>query len=619
MALKTPRASLLAILFLAVLMLSLTPPAVSAQSSTNEMSVDGKMTLSGLTSLGGSGSAEITFTGDAAIALRSHIFTRFDQSADQSLNGRETSYFLSNVSSRLVGKIYWGIAIDSATNFTLKSDSYLESHSRGLLNSRWDDRGLISFDISFTGKGMEESRTIEAAQDAYDTFAVAVSEATTDPASGSAGYRFNGTFSVSQQVTTFAVGSFTTPALSAGRMISARDPFGEVIWYSFQGTAGPTLEISDSLTYENFSWVESQQISFIVLVLGLVLLLRMPGRKFDKFEKLHPRKFRKYARPLTSVKISSVVVAAVLVVLYALPTAFSFLSRNALFYAAYLYILVPVALIGEHLFSKSLYDKAALSIPDESIIEVKQAVSQPEEGEGEILCKICYKPIDVGLDLFQCDCGMTMHVECAEKIQNCPSCGEALFKQRTRSIQCRACGESFIYSGLEDPYSIQCTKCGAFQEDIKAGKNYLIAGDDPRNAFMMIRSMFLSGRPTMILTTEFQGKIRSDYDLRDVSIKRFSDSTADIDNVSPKDLEGDSMEIVSTFLMTTKAAGVMLDGVAGLIDMNGFDKVLAFVKRLNDLSAIHGSTIILAVNKNSMPEDQYKKLSDEFDEVHDYQ
>jgi hypothetical protein len=349
------------------------------------------------------------------------------------------------------------------------------------------------------------------------------------------------------------------------------------------------------------------------------MILRMPGKNFDKYAKLHPRKFRRYAKPLMSVRVSAYVLATVLVVLYLFPYLFSFISKSAMIYAAYLYLLVPVAIVGEYFFSKAMYNKAAISIPDESIIEVKQALIMPEEGEGEILCKVCYKPIEAGLEIFQCNCGFTMHVECAEKVQTCPSCGEMLFPQRTRSIQCRACGETFLYSGSEDPYSIQCVKCGAFQEEIKGGKNYLVVDEDPRNAFMMIRAMSLSERPAMCLTIQFPGKIRSEYDLGNVQIKWLSESSTDIDNVNPKNLDGDSMELVSTFLMTTKEAGVLLDGIESLIEMNGFDKVLAFVKRLNDLAAIHGSTIILSINKKVVPQEQFKSISDEFDEIHDYQ
>jgi len=317
--------------------------------------------------------------------------------------------------------------------------------------------------------------------------------------------------------------------------------------------------------------------------------------------------------------MSAYILAAVCSVLYLFPYIFSFTSRDALFYSAYLYAVIPAAFITEWMFSKFMYDRAALEIPEESIIEVKQAVVQPSEGEGEILCKVCYRPIEAGLEMFQCSCGLTMHVDCAQKAQNCPSCGQPLVQLRTRSLQCRACGETFLHSGDEDAYSIQCTKCGAFQDEVKPSKNYLIVDSDPRNAFMMIRAMGLSNKPAMCLTTSFPGKIRSDYDLKDVAIKWFSDSVTDIDNVNPKDLDVDAMETVSTFLMTTKGAGVLVDGIDSLIEQNGFDKVLSFIKKINDLAATHGSTIILAVDKTKLTHDQFKALSDAFDEAHDYQ
>jgi hypothetical protein len=349
------------------------------------------------------------------------------------------------------------------------------------------------------------------------------------------------------------------------------------------------------------------------------LILRIPGRRFDKYEKLHPRKFRKYAKPLLSVSASSYALVAVLAILYLFPFLFSRASSEFMLYTAYLYVIVPAAFVGEMLFSRMMYDKAAASIPEESVIEVKRAILEPTEEEGEIFCKICYRPIEAGLELLECSCGARMHASCAESAQTCPSCGQALVQIQTRSVQCRSCGETFLHSGEGDVYTIQCSKCGAFQEEIKPGRNYLIVDEDARNAFMMVKAMAVQERPAMCATTSFPGKVRSDYDLHDVPIRWFSDSTTDIDNINPKDLEGDALEALSTFLMTTRNAGVLVDGVDTLIEQNGFNKVLAFIKKLNDLAAIHSSTIILYVNKKLLTPEQYKSISDEFDEAHDFQ
>jgi len=601
-----------AALFVASIVLSLllNVPGGMAQGGPGEMRVKSDVSITGATSLDGSGSVEVSFTGEAAESLRLLIMNKFD-SGNQILDAEEVKEFMQGISYAIVGRIFWGMKIDTATDFSTKSDEYIVEHSEGLVSTNLASTSPISFTVGFEGSGSGSTKDILLAQGAFDTFGYAVSNAS--------GYDYQGTFVVQAKATNYGFCSLTTPQVDAGKLTAVRFPWGEILWYNFRGVAGGGLVTSERITYESFSVMESQLIGFIVLFIGCLLILRFPGKRFDKYEKLHPRKFRKYAKPLLVVRLSAYILTAVLIILYLFPYLFSFVSPDALLYSAYLYFIVPAAVILEMFFSRIIYDKASLSIPEESVIEVKQAVVEPAEGEGEMLCKICYMPIEAGLDLFQCSCGLTMHVGCAEKAQNCPACGEPVVQLRTRSIQCRACGETFLYSGDEDAYSIQCSKCGAFQEDIKSGKNYLVVDSNPRNAFMMIRAMGLSNRPAMCLTTSFPGKVRSDYNLTDVAIKWFSDSTTDIDNLNPKDLEVDAMETVSTFLMTTKEAGVLVDGLETLIELNGFDKVLAFIKKINDLASTHGSTILLSLDKTKVTPEQYRAISAEFSEIHEYQ
>jgi hypothetical protein len=586
-------------------------PAVEAQGDpANAFCLETNMTISGVLALEGKGTATITFTGATASPFRNDVLMVVPDDGQGVLSSNEIRIFLTTVSSFLLGKSYWGITIDSVEDFASASDAQILAHTSGLVDTDRNTKDVdASFSFGFSGSGEATSKMIPVAQGAADAFAVALRQAMPE-------FEYNGTFIVKQRVSTLGVASYTGPALTEGTLKAVRHPFGAVTWYTYVGPLESGTTANDTIAFESFSILENQQIAFVVLLVGGLMIARMPTKFFDKFEKLHPRKFRKYAKPLLSVKLFAIALIVVLAVLYLLPYL---LSPRAPIYSAFLYLLVPIAVVGQHFLSKKMYDKAAIDIPDESIIEVKQAMIQPEEGEGEMYCKVCYRPIEAGLELFQCSCGARMHMDCAEKAQTCPACSQPLFPERTRSIECRACGETFLYSGSEDPYSIQCTKCGAFQEDVKPGKNYLVVDAEPENAFMMLRAMGLSERPTLIMTTQFPGKIRSDYDLVDVQIKCFSDASTDIDNIDPKNLEADAMEVVSTFLMTTRNAGVLVDGIETLSEMNGFDKVMAFVKKLNDLARTHGSTIILSANKKLLTESQFKALSEAFDEVHDFQ
>jgi hypothetical protein len=577
------------------------------------MHVSASMTLTGLTDLGASGTAAFRFTGQSAVDLRRAIINSFDSptSPDQALDPAEVRNFMMALSGSLRDKMFWGLVITSATDFKNKTDSYFAEDTTGLILTGWDSKAAIAFELDFAAKTRASSKVIEVTQQSRATFVTAIAQAT--------GYEHSGNFSFSTRITTYTVGSYANAELPDGRMSALRLPWGQVLWYSFDGQIGPGILLNDTVTYYAFSIIENQLIGFIVLLFGTYVIVRTPGRRFDKFEKLHPRKFRKYAKPLLPVDVSAYATGIALILLFLFPFMFSFTSRETFIYTAYLYGVVVLAVVGEQLFSKAMYARASASIPEESVIEVKQALIEPAEGEGEFLCKICYRPIEAGLELLQCTCGATMHADCGQKAQVCAVCGQPLVQLQTRSVQCRSCGETFLFSGEGDAYSIQCTKCGAFQEEITPGKNYLVIDEDPKNAYLMIRAMSLSNRPAMIATTSFPGKIRSDYDMHDVPIKWFSDSSMDIDNINPKDLDGDAMEAISTFLMTTKSAGVLLEGVESLSEQNGFEKVMAFVKKLNDLAVIHGSTIIAYANKKTLKPEELKVLSDEFDEIHDYQ
>lgn len=594
-------------------------PATSAQTDEDVMSVKSRMLLTGIGSLSGSVEADVTISGEAAVELRKAIFARYDVEWHLSyvLDVSETRMFLENVSKGIVGKMYWGVLVSSATDFKNISNEDIAGMTAGLVSTRLTDNVSIMFRFAFEGSGLSATKVIETAQSVYSAISEALYAAT--EVTAGTGFVFKGTMRLDHRVTTFVLGSFTDPNTEDGQFSSVRLPTGSILWYSYDGDVGGGSRARGTITYRSFSVVENQIIGFLILMFGAILIMKTPGKNFDRFEKLHPKKYRKHARPLLSVRLSAYVLTAVIAVLYFLPFIFGFAYPDAMIYVWFLFFLIPLAVVSEHFFARFMYGRAALSIPDESVVEIKQAIVEPEEGAGEMVCRVCFRPIEAGLELFQSTCGAPMHVDCAEKAQSCPVCGEPLFPQRTHSIQCRSCGETFMYSGAEDAYSIQCTKCGAFQEEIVAGKNYLVVGEDPRNAFMMIRAVSLSERPTMCITSQFPGKLRSDYDLGEMDIKWFSESGTDIDNLNPGDLEGDVLETVSTFLMTTKRAGVLLEGLPMLIDANGFDKVLSFIKKLNDLASIHGSTIILTVDGHKLTEEQYRAISEEFDEIHDFE
>ncbi len=602
-------------LFLCMALIVSIPMGTSAQGG-NAMIIESKLSFTALDTMAGNGVVVLTFEGDPAIELRQSIFTNdntdFDANMNQYLELSESRAFLVAFTNALVGKQHWGMTIDSLTDFQNMTDSELRYATSGVVDTRYTSTNPISIKIEFDCMGESVMKLIRPSEVPLETFVGALNSVT--------GFTFAGTLILKDRVMLFGISSFTSPDLVAGKFSEVRTPIGTILWYSFEGEilSGETAP-QETMTYEPFSIYENNQISFVVLLFGCILILRVSSKRFNKYLMQHPKRFRASAKQLPVVRWLTWAMVAVLCMFYVLPFIFSFASRSTMIYGSYMYFLVPGLIVASHIFSKTLYDRASFRIPDDIVIPVKQAVVRQDDDSYTMRCQMCMRPIDVEKELYECICGYQMHMICAEKAQACPLCGEVLFPEHTRSIQCKACEETFLSTGEEDPYTLQCTRCGAFQEEVKGGRNYLIVDIDSRRGYNMIRAMGLSGRPALVMTNEFPGKVREQYDLGDdFDVKCLCDSTTDIDSVNINDLDGDAMETVSTFLMTTKRSGLLIEGLEAIIFKNGFDAGLAFIKRVNDLSAIHGASVIVPVNKENIPEDEYKLISDEFDEVHDY-
>ncbi|MEW5747963.1 MAG: DUF835 domain-containing protein [Candidatus Thermoplasmatota archaeon] len=588
------------------------PSAVRAQDG-DAIAISTEMTLTAVDSLEGSGDVRYEFTGTQATALRLAVFSTFDFNGDKYVDASEALRFLAALGGELEGKQLWGVTIEDATNYSAMTESQVTNRTTGLVGSVPSSEGPVSFSFDFGASGESVRKLIRLSELSIQTLLGSVEEVT--------GTAFVGTLEISDRVVLFGVANLASPDLVDGDLAEFRTPMGSIMWYSLTtevGGANPPP--SETVTYESFNVLENQQVIFVALLVGCILVLRVPAKRFEKYRLEHPKKFRKSAKPLPTVRAFSWAMIALLCVLYLFPFLFSFADRNLLLAASYQLFLIPAAIAGTYVFTRAMYSVASLKIPEDVVVEVKQAVVSQGGEAVELRCQVCMMPLDAELDLHQCaSCGSALHVACAHRAQTCPQCGEVLFPEQTRSVECKACGETFLTSLEEDPFALQCTRCGAFQEEIKAGQNYLVVDVDGKRAYNMLRSMGLTGRPSMVLTSEFPGKVREENGLGDdFEVKWLTGTTGDIDSVGIKDLEGDAMETVSTFLMTTKRSGLLLDGIEAIISENGFDAALAFIRRLNDLAAIHGASIIMWYDRGRLPEAQDKALSDEFDEVHDY-
>ncbi len=242
------------------------------------------------------------------------------------------------------------------------------------------------------------------------------------------------------------------------------------------------------------------------------------------------------------------------------------------------------------------------------------AAAIPEEK----VCGICLRPITKGMDSVTCQsCGREYHLTCAKKEVYCPSCNQKIIAPKKVSVQCFSCGEIFEIEEGEDLLFVTCPACGVVQKKLETGLNYLILGTHPRVAFSMLKTLVSLGAQGLVLSTTYPSKLKKTYGLNNIEIRWFTDTTSEEGTIDPKRLEFEATRTISNFIKEMETAVILIDGLEYLVVENGFDNVLRFIKKINDISSVNGATLIMSVNPKSMSQDELTVLMKDFDVIED--
>ena len=63
---------------------------------------------------------------------------------------------------------------------------------------------------------------------------------------------------------------------------------------------------------------------------------------------------------------------------------------------------------------------------------------------------------------------------------------------------------------------------------------------------------------------------------------------------------------------------LIIDGVEFLILINGFERVMTFIKKMNDIMSATASTLITSINPSAFSEEKLSIIEREFDRVYKF-
>ncbi|MFH0815196.1 MAG: DUF835 domain-containing protein [Methanobacteriota archaeon] len=426
--------------------------------------------------------------------------------------------------------------------------------------------------------------------------------------------------------------SFSNTRVTVGDIYVFRTPAGVITKYdvTFTGANYPT----DRAAYSSFDFIENAQVSFIVMFVCAYFTSAMPSRAWANYKLSHPRRYRHKAKKIKWIHILSKVLIIFMLIFYFVPNLFMVFGASLYLSGAVIWIFGIVCTVAMFVLAKKFYDKALSTIPEEPIVAPRPMAPAPQPMAAQPVqvvvqqqpqqaapsgppCGMCRQAIDNHDDMTKCTCGKVYHKHCIVNVKACPFCSTPFPGMvKTKDVQCPTCAEMNKIPEEASLMSTKCKACGTLLAKIEPGYNYLVISKDRATVYNVMVNMLKSNKMVgLCITSTFPEKIKKEYDLKNAEVVWVSDTTGDPTILNPKRLEFETMRTIGNFLKGRPNAILMLDGFEYLIVENGFEKVLKFIKKINDLSSVNHSTFLVPMGGDSITPEQMGILRKEFDKV----
>ncbi len=403
-----------------------------------------------------------------------------------------------------------------------------------------------------------------------------------------------------------------------------RTPVGEILYYNAKYTAGSLPQ--DTARYATFDFVENPQVLFVLLAVAAWLIGLLQDKRYESYRRKHPGSLRSGATKVRWLHWSGRIVVLLLVLFYFFPTMF---GGGAVIGGGAFWVIALASIGGTSGFTWFWYERRARLIPPEPEIGMGERLATDlppppppavEETQPRMICAQCDRDIEDAAQAYKCLCGQWYHLPHAAELGTCRNCGRALLadqppEKKMVTVKCPTCQEINVVEEQVELAFAKCSACGVILKEVPKGYNYLLIADEPHVAYEWFNSVVRKGIPGLCMSTTFPEKLRREYGLPDVELYWMSDTNPGPRTLDPKRLDFEIMRALSNFVKNNKGAALVLDGIEYLVVENSFDRVLKFIKKVNDLASVHDATMFVPVTPTGLGPEEMTLLRKEFDKV----
>ena len=155
-------------------------------------------------------------------------------------------------------------------------------------------------------------------------------------------------------------------------------------------------------------------------------------------------------------------------------------------------------------------------------------------------------------------------------------------------------------------------------DQLEMGFNYLIEETQPKRSFEFFKAKVSKGAKGLCISTSYPKKIIEEYGLHGTTVYWLSELEFDNQSLHPRRLDFEVTRAIQNFVKSNPSSLLIIDGVEFLILINGFERVMTFIKKMNDIMSATASTLITSINPSAFSEEKLSIIEREFDRVYKF-
>ncbi|MFA5771856.1 MAG: DUF835 domain-containing protein [Thermoplasmata archaeon] len=150
------------------------------------------------------------------------------------------------------------------------------------------------------------------------------------------------------------------------------------------------------------------------------------------------------------------------------------------------------------------------------------------------------------------------------------------------------------------------------------GYSYIVKESTSIWSFDVFKNGIAAKVPGLCLTSTYPKKIREIYGLGDTQIYWLSEASGSEEKaLNPRRLEFEITRTISDFVKNKNGSLILIDGLEYLLLVNGFEKIINFIKSISDIMSQNKATLIVPVNPEALDKKELTIFERAFDKIED--